>query len=74
MMLKIERAVEAFLKLFFTCLVLLLAGCGVVTKQSIYEGLRTQQNLKDAGTQQPSEKLGGYSAYEKDRERLKQPD
>jgi len=58
-------------KLFLACLTLLIAGCGVVTSQSIYEGFRTQQSVKDAGTQQPSEKMGSYDAYEKEREKLK---
>ena len=50
---------------------LLLAGCGAITSQSIYEGLRTQQSVKDAGELHPSEKMGNYGAYEKEREKLK---
>jgi hypothetical protein len=59
------------MKLSVLCLVLLMAGCGAVTSQSIYEGLRTQQNVKDAGVQQPPEKLGTYDAYGKERDNLK---
>ena len=59
------------MKFALFCLVLLLAGCGTVTSQSIYEGLRTQQSLKDAGALQPSEKMGTYDSYEKDRKKLK---
>ena len=57
-------------KLSVLC-VMLLSGCGAVTPQSIYEGLRTQQSVKDAGGQQPTEKMGSYGAYEKERETLK---
>ena len=59
-------------KLFAVCLPILLTGCGVVTSQSVYEGFRTQQNVKEAGTTQPSPaKMGTYDAYEKEREKLK---
>ena len=59
------------MKLFILCLVLFTAGCGAVTSQSIYEGFRTQQSVKDAGTMQPAEKMGNYDAYEKERDSLK---
>jgi hypothetical protein len=59
------------MKLSVLCLVLLVAGCGAVTSQSIYEGFRTQQNVKDAGILQPPEKMGTYDAYEKERDKLK---
>jgi hypothetical protein len=62
------------MKPFLACLPLLLAGCGVVTSQSIYEGLRTQESVKNAGTQQPPEKMGSYGAYEKERDKLKPPE
>jgi hypothetical protein len=59
------------MNLLALCLVLLLAGCGAVTSQSIYEGLRTQQSVKDAGVLQPPEKMGSYDGYVKEREKLK---
>lgn len=62
---------ESIMKLTVLCLVLLVAGCGAVSSQSIYEGLRTQQSVKDAGVLQPSQKMGTYDGYEKDREKLK---
>lgn len=58
-------------KLTLLCLVMLIAGCGTVTPQSIYEGLRTQQSLKDAGAMPPGNKLDNYDAYEKQRDKLK---
>jgi hypothetical protein len=59
------------MKLTVLCVALLLSGCGAVTTQSIYEGLRTQQSLKDLGALQPSEKMGGYDSYEMERKKLK---
>ena len=50
---------------------LLVTGCGAVTTQSIYEGLRTQQSLKNLGALQPSEKMGTYDSYEQERKKLK---
>jgi hypothetical protein len=50
-----------------------LGGCGLVTTQSVYEGFRTQQRIKDAGSPQPPESLGSYDAYEKKREKAKSP-
>ena len=52
-------------------LALPLGGCGLVSTQSIYEGFRTQQRIKDAGSSQPPESLGSYDAYEKEREKGK---
>jgi hypothetical protein len=62
---------KSIMKLALMCLVVLLTGCGTVTSQSIYEGLRTQQNVRDAGISQPPEEMGTYGAYEKEREKLR---
>jgi hypothetical protein len=59
------------MKLIVFYVALLVSGCGAVTTQSVYEGLRTQQSLKDAGVLQPPEKMGGYDSYEKERKKLK---
>ncbi|MFM6990461.1 MAG: hypothetical protein ACKOWD_04040 [Rhodoferax sp.] len=59
------------MKAALMCLVLLVSGCAGVTPQSIYEGLRTQQSLKNAGTMPPADKLDPYDAYEKQRDTLK---
>ena len=59
------------MKLTVLCVALLISGCGAVTTQSIYEGLRTQQSLKDTGVLQPPEKMGTYDSYEKERKKLK---
>jgi hypothetical protein len=52
-------------------LALPLGGCGLVSTQSVYEGFRTQQRIKDAGSPQPPESLGSYDAYQKEREKGK---
>jgi hypothetical protein len=52
-------------------LVLPLGGCGLVTTQSVYEGFRTQQRIKDAGSKVSSDALGSYGAYQKEREKGK---
>jgi hypothetical protein len=54
-------------------LALPLGGCGLIGTQSIYEGFRTQQRIKDAGSTQPSDALGSYDAYEKERDKAKSP-
>lgn len=51
--------------------VLSLGACGLVSTQSVYEGFRTQQRIKDAGTPAPSDALGSYDAYQKERGKAK---
>jgi uncharacterized lipoprotein YmbA len=62
------------IKLIVVCLTLSLAACAAFSPHSIYEGLRTQQSIKNAGETQPVEKMGAYDAYEKEREKLKPKD
>lgn len=58
--------------LVWTVLVVLpLGACGLVSTQSVYEGFRTQQRIKDAGTPAPSDALGSYDAYQKERGKAK---
>ena len=52
-------------------LVLPLGGCGLVTSHSIYEGFRTQQRIKEAGSPAAPDALGSYDAYQKEREKGK---
>lgn len=61
-------------KLLPIALVLLalpLGACGLISTQSIYEGFRTQQRIQDAGTPAPSDALGSYDAYQKERDKAK---
>jgi hypothetical protein len=49
----------------FTC----LAGCGVITPESIYEGIRSQQKI-NADPKIPNPQiLPPYDQYQKDREK-----
>jgi hypothetical protein len=49
----------------------LLSACGVVTEQSIYEGIRANERAKSAGAGQDDKALPNYDLYSKDRELLK---
>jgi len=62
-----------FLSVFILLVASSLVACGLITEQSIYEGLRTQQTVKDAGSPTPTEKMGTYDAYEKQRQQAKDP-
>jgi len=59
------------MKYLLASLALLLAGCGLVTSQSVYEGFRTQQSVKDVGSQPKAEQMESYDAYEKERQKAK---
>ena len=48
-----------------------LGACGLVSTQSVYEGFRTQQRIKDAGTLPGPDTLGSYDAYQKGRDKAK---
>ena len=56
------------------CLLLVCFGvsaCGLVTEQSFYEGLRTQQRAQSPN-QEPSDKaLPNYDQYKKERDAIK---
>jgi len=47
-------------------MVLSVSGGGLVITQSVYEGFRTQQRIKDAGTPPGPDALGSYDAYQKE--------
>ena len=48
-----------------------VSACGVVTEQSVYEGIRATQGAKSAGTGQDGKSLPSYDQYNKERELLK---
>jgi hypothetical protein len=50
---------------------LALSACGVITQESIYEGVRSQEKLKNAGQEILPNKMPPYQDYEVERERLK---
>ena len=49
----------------------LLSACGVVTEQSIYEGIRSNERAKSGGTGQDDKALPNYDRYRQERETLK---
>ena len=49
----------------------LLSGCGVVSEQSFYEGIRANERAKSAGTGQDDKALPNYDRYRQERETLK---
>jgi hypothetical protein len=48
-----------------------LTACGVLTEQSVYEGIRATQRAKSAGTGPDDKALPNYDQYNKEREKLK---
>jgi hypothetical protein len=48
-----------------------LVGCGVVSEQSFYEGVRSNERAKSTGTGQDDKALPNYDRYSKERETLK---
>lgn len=53
-----------------TLVAVLLIGCGTVTSESIYEGIRTHNKLKNVGIE--AEVVApNYQHYEKERDSLK---
>ncbi|WP_310642981.1 hypothetical protein [Limnohabitans sp.] len=57
--------------LFAWLLCICLTACGVVTEQSVYEGIRATQRAKSAGTGQDDKALPDYDQYKQEREKLK---
>ncbi len=48
-----------------------LTGCGVINKQSVYEGVRNQQKVNNIGIEPKQPTLPSYQRYEKERDELK---
>jgi hypothetical protein len=49
----------------------LLSGCGVISNQSVYEGIRGNDKAKTTGTTQKPNAMPNDDSYEKEREVLK---
>ena len=49
----------------------LLNGCGFVSQESFYEGLRANQKVKADRNSENSNELPSYEQYKKERETLK---
>jgi hypothetical protein len=54
-----------------TFVLILLAGCGVINKESVYEGVRNQQKDNNVGIEPKKPTLPSYQQYEKERDGLK---
>ena len=62
---------QVVLRIGVVLVVLPVCGCGLVSTQSVYEGFRTQQRIKDAGSSPGPDALGSYDAYQKERDKAK---
>lgn len=50
---------------------IVLTGCSVTNEQSVYEGVRSQQKAKNAGSEPKQPTLPSYQQYEKELDELK---
>ncbi len=46
-----------------------LLGCGILTERSFYEGIRSQQKIKDVGSEPKPQTLPPYDQYKEEREK-----
>ncbi len=46
-----------------------LLGCGILSEQSVYEGIRSQQKIKDVGSEPKSQTLPPYDQYKEERDK-----
>ncbi len=46
-----------------------LAGCGVVSSRSVYEGARATQKARSTGTEPQPRELPPYDEYQREREK-----
>lgn len=52
-------------------IIVFLSGCGVISSQSVYEGVRSQQKANNAGVEPKQPTLPSYQQYEKERDEFK---
>jgi hypothetical protein len=48
-----------------------LASCGAISERSVYEGIRTNERAKTAGSDNVDKTLPNYDRYNKEREAIK---
>jgi hypothetical protein len=48
-----------------------LASCGVISESSVYEGIRSNERAKTAGSDNADKALPNYDRYSKEREAIK---
>ncbi len=49
--------------------IFLLPSCGVISERNVYEGIRSQQIIKDTGNNQKNQTLPPYEQYRQEREK-----
>ena len=59
------------LKLLFTCIA--LGGCGLISQQSVYEGIRSQEKIKPDTLKPTPLEMPPYDQYQIERDKLKSP-
>ncbi len=59
------------MRLLFLFICFGLASCGVISERSVYEGVRTNERAKSAGTDNADKTLPNYDRYNKEREAIK---
>ena len=55
--------------LAISVLMLSLQGCGIVSHQSVYDGVRATQKARTVGTEPQPRELPPYDQYESERQR-----
>ena len=58
------------MKMKYLLLIFFLAGCGLVTERSVYEGVRSVNKAKSTEIEPNSKQLPPYDDYEKDRKEI----
>jgi len=54
-------------------ILLIFSGCGLISKESVYEGIRSQEKIKsDTKIPSPSN-MPPYDQYQNERDKLKAP-
>ncbi len=48
-----------------------LASCGVISERSVYEGIRSNERAKTAGSDNADKAVPNYDRYNKEREAIK---
>lgn len=58
------------MKMKYLLLIFFLAGCGLVTERSVYEGVRSVNKAKSTEIEPNSKQLPPYDDYEKERKEI----
>ena len=58
------------MKMKYLLLIFFLAGCGLVTERSVYEGVRSVNKAKSTEIEPNSKQLPPYDDFEKERKEI----